>query len=342
VSSSFKHTLSDQEEKDVLHFLSKLSYCSVLQNPHWNRAINKKKNVCYYIEKKEDKIVCYCLIVENFWSAKIMFGPCSDDSNILANAILKIHEYYKSKGFAVLEIQQGMPLSQKTEEVDYLVRKRIECSQAISEENWTTILISLKDETDNIFESFSKNHKRSIIKARNNGLKVVALTEMADIENFSRLFDKMYDRRKLLKPFENSTVVFRESFKLFQNEMKGFYISVFTSDNELAGGACFTICNDTMMYQYGCTDARSKMPVLHLAFFEAISMAKTMNVKQFDLCGINLMVEESDQVFKINRFKSGFNGLVVYYPRKMTFKLNGLKFFLLGGAKCAYNFFRRV
>ncbi|HSV77478.1 MAG TPA: hypothetical protein VLH37_10645 [Bacteroidales bacterium] len=342
MSNSFKHTLSDQEEKDVFHFLSNLSYCSVLQNPHWNRAINKKKNVCYYIEKNEDKIVCFSLIVENFWSAKIMFGPCSEDSNILADAILKIHEYYKRKGFAALEIQQGMPLSQKTEETDYFVRKRVNFSQAISEENWTTILISLKDETDNIFESFSKNHKRSITKARNNGLKPVALTEMADIEKFSWLFDKMYDRRKLLKPFENSPLVFREIFELFQNEMKGFFIGVFTPDNELVGGACFTICNDTIMYQYGCTDARSNLPILHLAFFEAISMAKTMNVKQFDLCGINLMVKESDQVFKINRFKSGFNGVVVYYPRKMTFNLNAFKVFLLKGAKCAYNFFRRV
>ena len=55
-------------------------------------------------------------------------------------------------------------------------------------------------------------------------------------------------------------------------------------------------------------------PYLAHSIFEAIKIAKEMQLKYFDFGGY--AVTPDNQMIGINRFKSGFGGQIVQYPRK--------------------------
>ncbi|HSV88509.1 MAG TPA: hypothetical protein VLH61_07685 [Bacteroidales bacterium] len=338
----FLQNLSMDEEHEIQKFLSSLRFCSVLQHPGWNRAIHKAKTVRYYLARNDGRILCFALIVEGFLEAKIAFGPCGTQAAVIADSVEKIVEHYNARGFATLEIQLGMPISQHSEEIEYAIGKKLPFSQKVSRENWTTMDVLLNREADTLLSSFSQNHRRSIAKAVKNGLQAVVLQDEASVREFARLYDAMYRHRKQIPPFADSKAVFLEIYGLFQTELKGLFMGVFAQDSRMLGGACFTICNNTIAYAFGCTATGKQLPVLHLAFFEAMKIAANHQVERMDMGGINLMVDESDQVFHINRFKMGFNGLVVYYPKKMVFTLSAYKKLLLGIAKRLYYLWKKI
>lgn len=335
----FLQNLSLDEEHEIQKFLSSLRFCSVLQHPGWNRAIHKAKTVRYYLARDEGRIVCFALIVENILEAKIAFGPCGAHAGVIADSVEKIVGHYKVKGFASLEIQLGMPVSQHSEEIEYAIGKKVPFSQKVSKENWTTMDVLLNREPEELLSSFSQNHRRSIAKAAKNGLQAVVLQDEASVREFGALYDAMYRHRKQIPPFADSKSVFLEIYNLFQTQLNGFFMGVFAQDGKMLGGACFSICNNTVAYAFGCTATGKQLPVLHLAFFEAMKKAASQQVERMDMGGINLMVDESDQVFHINRFKMGFNGLVVYYPKKMVFTLSASRKLLLGIAKRLYQLY---
>jgi len=338
----FKYTLNSSEESEVIEFLEKQNYYSVLQNPKWDKIINKRKRSCYYISRNDQQIVAYALINESFLLANLMFGPVGIDSEQIAQSIIRIHEYYSKKGFARLEVQSPIPSGQLSEEIEYSVSKKISFKQAITKENWTSIEVPLSLDTDELIKSFSSNHKRSIAKSQKAGLKVELLAHHSETIKFGQLYDEMYKRRAIHKPFNDTSQVFEEIYNYFQNNTKGLFVGVYDTDNNFCGGACFTINSKKIMYQYGAISANSKYPVLHLAFWEVMKMAKELNLQSIDLCGVNLLVDESDQIYQINRFKFGFNGRVVYYPPKMKFILNCWKSLCYDSLKYIYSKLRRL
>lgn len=339
----FKYSLNNQELDEVLVFLNGFKNYSVLQNPIWSRIIYKNKKVCYFIYRVDNKIVAYSLIVENFFTARIMFGPLCIENHIAFNAIEEIYLYYKKAKFARLEIQLGEPTNQKSDEIQNLVFQKYKFINKIGIHNWSSIEIDTTPSIDQILNSFSQNHRRSIIKTQKNGYKAHVIKNLEQINKLSSIFDNMYSRRKIIKPFANTSEVFSEIYKFFQQKKSGFFIGVFSqNDEELVGGACFTCNSKTLMYQYGCTKASNKFPIMHLAFYEAIIIAKQMNLNSFDLCGINLHVKQSDQVYNINKFKLGFNGTIVYYPQKMIFVLNKFKNVFFQTVKFFYFIIKKI
>jgi len=342
MDSTFKYSLSSEEESEIIEFLESQNYYSVLQNPRWDKAVNRHKGRCFYISRAEGGIVAFSLITERIMVASLMFGPVGVDAVQIFESVIRIGDYYANKGFARLEVQLGIPVNQASESIEYSIFRKINFKQGINKHNWTSIEVCLNKQTDDLFRLFSNNHKRSITKSQKLGLKVEVLTQLTEIQKFSDLFDEMYKRRAVFSPFNDSFEVFKEIFVFFQNNSRGFFAGVYDAENNFCGGACFTITAKSLMYQYGCTSGKSKFPVLHIAFFEVMKMAKAMNLVSMDLCGVNLLVDEADQVYQINKFKTGFGGQVVYYPRKMTFMLNRWKSVCYDLIKFFYNIYRRL
>lgn len=343
MSTEFKYTLTSEESKDVLNYLKKFENYSILQDPRWNNIINAHKKSCFYLKREDNNnLIAFTLIIENYLEVNIPFGPLALESEQIANAVIDITEYYQKKGKASLIFQLGIISGQLSEEIEYSIFKKIPFKQGIDISNWSTIVLNLQEDIKTIYDNFSQNHKRSLKKALKESLFVKDLVTEEEIIRFAGIYDLMYKKRKLIKPFKDTFSVFKKIFNYIKNEEKGFFLGVYNSASELLGGGCFTIQGDTAMYQYGCSHTmNNNLPVLHLAFYEAIKIAKEKKLKYFDFCGYNQLVSENDQVFQINRFKKGFGGKIIFYPKKIQFTLSKPKKFLFDLSLYIYRHLRK-
>jgi lipid II:glycine glycyltransferase (peptidoglycan interpeptide bridge formation enzyme) len=62
--------------------------------------------------------------------------------------------------------------------------------------------------------------------------------------------------------------------------------------------------------------------------YEAIMKAKNDNFKYFDFWGYNHFVDESDQIYNINKFKKGFGGYYTFFAKNMNISLSPSGFYL--------------
>jgi len=338
----FKYSLSDKEENLIIDFLSSLDAYSVLQNPLWNKIINAHKKTCYYLKYDGEKLVSYALIIENFLEIYVPFGPLSKKSEIIVEAVTEIRKHYQKRGKAILIIQLGMEKGQDSDAIEKNIYNIAPFKQIDNVLNWSTITVDLSQPIELINSKFSQNHKRSLKKAVNAGLSVKTISTQEDISILAAVYNEMYSKRKILKPFENTFAVFSEILNMYFARNRGFFLGVYNSEAVLIGGACFTIQKDTIMYQYGCSSAHNNLPILHIAFYEAIKMAQEMNMRFFDFCGYNEYVQENDQVYHINRFKKGFAGQVISYPKRLYFTLNKPKMFIFKILKYVYRLIKKL
>ena len=97
-----------------------------------------------------------------------------------------------------------------------------------------------------------------------------------------------------------------------------------------------------MVYKFGATDPESRsIPVLHIAFVEAIRIAKEKGLRFFDFGGYMPNAKHTDQVFSINYFKLGFSGILLRYPNTMVFTLNRFKSISLKIIRYFYHLIRK-
>jgi lipid II:glycine glycyltransferase (peptidoglycan interpeptide bridge formation enzyme) len=123
----------------------------------------------------------------------------------------------------------------------------------------------------------------------------------------------------------------------FNKQQVGKFVLVTDADGKVLGGIALVLQGKTVRYFKGAADpAIRNLPVLHLAIWESILWSKENGFSHFDLWGYNHFVDESDQVYFINRFKKGFGGTFTFYPKKMYFLFKPLQYQLLKLAKKIY------
>lgn len=339
----FEETIDSKTKDEILIFLKNNESASIEQDPDWYRINNTSKKTIYFYATQNEKIVCYTNITENKWIAKIHLGPVFSDIEVLKSSLITIKNYYLKKGFAQLEVQLGIETNQNSDELEYTLYKAIPFSQKFDTSNWSTIAIALDPNIDQIFKSFKNNHKGSIKKALKENLSVRTISSAEEIKAFSMLYDKMYRARNLKKNFQDTLEVFSKLNILFLNHKKGIFLAVYNSENLMIGGIVLGMHNKEMYYKYGASDPDfRKLPILHLALFEGIKLAKNLDLKTFNFGGYNHFVNESDQVYAINFFKRSFGGEFIFYPKKMYFRLNKLKLISFNILKFAYHQFNSL
>jgi lipid II:glycine glycyltransferase (peptidoglycan interpeptide bridge formation enzyme) len=322
----FKETLDSKIKDKVLNFLKKNEAASIEQDPDWYRIKNSQKKSIHFYALQNEEIVCYCNVTENKIIAQIYFGPVFSETKTLVSSLEAIRNYYLRKGFAQLEVQLGIETNGNSDEIEYSLFNKLPFIQKFDTSNWSTISIRLDSEIEEIFKSFKNNHRGSIKKAIKGGLIVKVINTSEEIKKLAEIYDKMYLARNLINNLHNTLEVFDKFYKLFLERNNGQFLGVFNSNDIMIGGIVVVIHNNEMCYKYGTTDPEfRKLPILHLALFEAIKLAKTKGLKSFDFGGYNHFVKEGDQVYAINFFKRSFGGEYIFYPKKMYFRLNKMK-----------------
>lgn len=336
----FKERIDSKTKDKIIVFLQKNESASIEQDPDWYRINNSSKKSIHFYTLQDEEVVCYCNVTENRIIAQIHLGPVCSDTKILISSLRAIKNYYLSKGFAQLEVQLGMQINQSSDEMEYSLYNSLPYTQKFDTSNWSTISLKLDPEVEDIFKSFKNTHRRSIKKALKENLTVRIINSSEEIKNFAKIYDKMYRVKNLVKYFHDTLDVFERLNTLVLDRNNGQFLGVFNSDNIMIGGIVLGIHNKEMYYKYGASDPDfRKLPILHLAFFEAIKLAKSKGLKTFNFGGYNHFVKEDDQVYTINFFKRSFGGEFIYYPKKMYFRLNKMKLTTFNILKFAYRKF---
>ncbi|GAB4280985.1 MAG: hypothetical protein Kow0068_05420 [Marinilabiliales bacterium] len=333
----FTKILDEEIKSKINEFLQVNQYGSIEQNPDWFIINNIGKQVVFFYVIENDRLVGFCNILESRFLAKIHLGPICINKEVLIKSIYEIRKYYKNKGKAQLEVQLGILTSQETDYIEYELYKILPFVQRYDVSNWSSMIISLNQSIDEIFNNFKQNHKSSINKAIKNNIYTKKLNNINEIKKLSEIYDKMYEVRKIKRSFNNTQEVFIRLSLLFKEQNNGIILGVFNQQGQMLGGVIYGISNGEMYYKYGATDPDyRKLPILHLAIYDGIKIGIKEGISVFNFGGYNHFVKGDSQIAGINFFKNSFNGEFVFYPKKMYFKLNKLKCFLYNILKFAY------
>lgn len=327
---SFKYALSDEEKVSFENFYSSLSLVSIEQHYNWPFVECASVRYCYFSAAQNGKYGCTAIVIENYSNvfpiASIRFGPLFSDNNILIESIIAISEYYKEKKFIELNIQLAISTGSDADFIEYNLYKKIKFKSFFNKENWSSIVLDLQLDEENIFRKFSKGHKSDIKKALRSNISIVDLQNPQDFKDLCSVFVKMNQSRGLQinnDQFINHLEKVRNEYIL---KGKGKVLIAKTSDGSLIGGIILLFQNNTVRFYKGASDPDFRsLPILHLALWEGIRQSKALGFNVFDFWGYNHFVNEDEQIFFINRFKKGFGGNYIFYPKKIYIIYNPLK-----------------
>lgn len=321
-------TLSDQQKNDVISLLNE-NASSLLQHPDWMGLIQPGRKKLYITAyNKEEVLICYALISVRLWHGTILFGPVCSNPEYLAGFMLNVAKLSKNNGIGMLSVVNLFSDSTRNG-----ILEKVQKEYCLTQKNcvnaWATLKINLSQTGEELFSHFSDNHKRAIKKALKLGFSVHQIKQGDDIVLFSKLYNEMYKKRKIVLPVKDPEKMFIEIFKFFNKTDKGSIWGVY--DNEkLIGGIVLGYHGNTAFYHYGASDKDfHNKPVMHILFFEAMKTLKHNGFTCFDLGGYALEINADKQLANINRFKRGFGGSLINYGDPINIILSKPKYYLI-------------
>lgn len=189
----------------------------------------------------------------------------------------------------------------------HIIHKRREFSDLLSLK--TTFVLSLKDNYNQIVQSYSTNHKRNIKKALRNNLHI---EEGEDFNLIINLFRKT-------KGVEIKDVKDRDYHNLFKIykacSHRGFqklYIAK-NKDNVIVAGGLFLIFQSRIIYLFGATSHEGKEQGAMMLIFDEV--IKNYSESEY------LLDFEGGEIEGIGRFYKGFGGEPATYYRLYKSKI---------------------
>lgn len=327
----FRHTIPDDEKSEHILFYRACRYNAIEQHPCWLPVVDPERSACYFSLKRDGRLTCTAVAEENnkfgIRSANISFGPLFQDRNALVESIDHICNYYKKRRYTFLTVQLGMETGADADYIEYIINRSWRPRYFFDRENWSSLLVDLSIDDDQIHRNFSKGHKSDVKKAAKLGLMVSENFTDEKFEAFISVYIKMHTSRGLKEPLGNASAYLHSVRTFFRQEQAGKFLLVENTEGQVLGGIAVAFQNGTVRYFKGAADPESRnYPVLHAAIAHAIKAAKASGFLYFDLWGYNHFVSEDDQIFHINKFKKGFGGQYIFYPKRMYFIFNGAKF----------------
>jgi hypothetical protein len=318
--------LTEAQIELLRQFYSSLPLVHIEQYPGWNDIGGNGAPVRYCIATENDKLKGYVAVNEfKKIEARIIFGPLATNADDSIGIILEVIRHYKAKGYLSLQVLLGMTVGTEATYLQYSLFKKHKFKCYFDKFNKGTLLLKLSDKSEEeLLKYFSENHRRAIKKAITNNLTCQILQTTEEITEFANGFHQMYNRREIESSLAKSIKNFFSIYEWLQIEKMGFFMGVF-EQQKMIGGVLIIFRGERAEYYCGFSlpDER-KLPINHITFYEAMKSVKQRGISYFDFGGYNVFVNESDQVFHINKFKKGFHGEYFFYPPVMYFDLKPL------------------
>jgi len=325
---SVNEKLSGQQKDDVISLLNE-NASSLLQHPDWVDITQPGRKKLYISAYNNEKVLtCYALVSVKWWHGVIWFGPVCSNPEYLAEFILKAAELSRKSGIGLLSV-----VDLYSDKIRNSIFEKVQKEYCITLKNcvntWATIKIDLWQKEEELFSSFSDNHKRAIRKATKLGFTVRQINNDTEIILFSKIYSEMYQKRKIIMSIRDPTKMFNEILNFFNKTSKGSIWGVYDNDI-LIGGIVIGYHGKTAFYHYGASNKDLyKKPVMHILFYEAMKAMKGKGFIYFDLGGYALSTDTDMQLSNINRFKSGFGGRVIYDGDPINLILSRPKYYLI-------------
>ena len=323
---TYKSKLSHIDIEQIEVFYNDLDFATIEQHPAWHLDVDSK-NVKYFIAYEKTKIVCYSVLYEKVVGpirfANIRFGPLFHDREYLISSLIELRRHYKERLFLFVSVQLAIFTGADVDYIEAKFHQAVKFKNRFDRNNWFSIIVKLDQDADTIFKNFSSGHKGSVKKAIKANSVVRQAETRSDIKALVQVYYKMQLTRKINS--ESIEVIedhFLNLFEFLKNKRKGFVLLVIDDSGKIIGGTINIFQGKGVRYFKGAADPdRRDIPVMHIAFFEGIKIAKDMGFQYFDLWGYNHYVDKNDQIYNINIFKKGFGGEFVFYPKIMHVQL---------------------
>lgn len=322
--------LSPQQLSDILSIYSRTEVVSMEQYPGFAQASEPDVAVQYLLCYRDMQLIGYvCVKIKKRIFATVSFGPVVTDSADYEDVCAALVSACRKKAVLIVKIFPPYMNEERKDAIGSFTKIKYERSD--SDFNWGSLKLSLDKPMDELLKAFSENHRRSIKKAQKLNLSTIEISSKEDIDTFSAQYVKMYESRGLPVSAELTRQSFQNICAFYKTHDTGIFLAVRSEADGLIGGLSISYQGNAAFYNKGYShpDHRS-LPINHLAFYEAIKMAKERGLKFFDFGGYGLNLKEDDQVHAINRFKDGFGGTLMVYPQTLTIYTTPLSKLLYG------------
>ena len=284
---------------------------SVFQHPYFPI---KSDELFFYATNLNDDIVSYAIVQISRFSklpfiknAVLNYGVIANSKNEELSLFHYILGYFNKNRYTTFTIHPF----QNT--ISYTGVKQI--FKPILTRKKDSIWIDLNLDLEQIKSGFSKMLIRNLKKAEKNKLDIRLLTSDTEINLFIDILEKMSLHRGIHfdKSYVDTIIHFSKQFNC------GYIIGCFSSEDQLLGGVLVLEQGKLAEYFIAGTDPDFKsLPLSHLTMLKAIEHSKEQGSKIFDLGGIVLNANPSDQVFNITNFKKMFSQEYKIYDYSMV------------------------
>lgn len=184
-----------------------------------------------------------------------------------------------------------------------------------------TIIIDLTKSENELLENMRPKTRYNIKLAQKKGVEI---SVSQDIQEFINLWHSSAQKRGM---WLSQKQEIEGLFKIFKNKAK---LLLAYKDQELLGGILLTCSINSAFYMYaGSSKTGKQLFVPTLLAWEAIKIAKQMELKYFDFEGIyDKRYSQTNRWKGFSRFKEGFGGQIIEYPKTLVYFQNPLLRFL--------------
>ena len=315
----FSTKLSQIQTDQVQALYADIEFSSIEQFPGFADAAYPNEKIIHALMFVNNSLTGYSQIrIKKRLFASVYFGPLVKNEQEYLDFVKRIKNYCRNNWTPILKIFPPEYTGKYKTSFWNKLKNNTHFETSENEFNWATLLLKIGLSDDIIFKKIADNHQQSIKKAIKLGLTTTVL-DVKDLTLFNKQYCEMYASRKLNIDSELNLKKFTQLFHFFKNNNNGFFMGVWLN-NQLIGGTCIAFENNVAFYLEGYSNPEyRKLPIGHIALYESMKIARNNGLNYFDFGGYALNTKEGDQLQKINKFKEGFRGELITYPKTMTF-----------------------
>lgn len=305
---------SSEYLSQIKKLFAQIEFSSIEQYPGFSEAAYIEENIVHGLMYSANELVGYAqLKIKKKLLACVYFGPLVKNQIDYSAFVIELKKYCKCKFIPILKIFPPLFSNQYLPAFWDQLKTDTGFDTSSNGFNWATLILNINDSEDSIYKNFADNHRSSIKKALKLNL-TTALLDKSEIEEFNLQYCQMFIARGINISIKSNLEKFSRLYHFFKENKSGFFMGV-KFENKIVGGVCIAFGNNVAFYLEGYSNPNyRKLPISHIALFDAIKFSKKVNYNYFDFGGYALNIKEEDQLFNINKFKKDFKGELINYP----------------------------
>lgn len=302
--------------KEIKNFREWKKKKEFLQSFEYGEFLKKNSRQIIRLEDKNEEQI-QALIYKLKLNIKFLYIPRGEIKNI-DNFIL----FLKKKGYSFIRIEN-------THKIDLPTKFKVFPVQNRQPQN--TWILDIDKKIDELLLAMHAKTRYNINLARKKG---VVIEEKKDLELFWKLNEITTKRNNY---FSHPKEYIAELLKL--NNV--YQINAYYNDIPIASAILLSY-NDTLIYFFGASSNEERnLMAPYLLHFEIIKLAQKLGLKKYDFWGIapsaiegvgktscfhNYCWQVEHPLNGVTRFKVGFGGYEVAYPKAMEIVLSPIKY----------------